>query len=96
MYPEQSQLGMFPGLRFTVQGELGPGFLNTETLELVLNGDEPNTGKAQPYQARAHATGRLEADEKGTSGLGDPILTWKEERKGIPFGRKETRMLSRF
>lgn len=54
-----------------MQGELGPGFLNTKTVrQLVMNGNEQNTGKAQPSQARAHAAGRLEADEKGTSGLG--------------------------
>lgn len=93
MYAEQSQLGMFLGLRFTVQGECGPGFLNTKTMPPVLNGNEPNTGKAQPYQARAHAAGILEADKKGTSGLGDHSLTWKEEREGISFGKKETRMM---
>lgn len=61
-----------------MQGDHGPGFLNTKTMQPVLNGNEPNTGKAQSCQAGAHAAGRLEADEKGTSGLGDRILTWEE------------------
>jgi hypothetical protein len=91
--PEQSKLGMLLAPRFTVQGEDGPGSLNTKTMQPVLTGNEPNTGKGQPYQAGAHAAGRLEADEKGTSGVGDRILTWEGERKGVPLGRKVTRMI---